>query len=254
MYDNICKFIAENFKDDISTWLLGKPLELTKLSPTELSLEPIRADSLILQESEKLVLHIEFQTQIDKEIPFRMTDYRLRVYRRFPQKEMRQIIIYLTPTNSPLVHQNYFKLKNTYHEFEIIRLWEQPTEIFFKSQGLLPFAVLSKSDNPLEILTQVAQEIDKIDQKRIRSNLTAASSILAGLQLKQELIQQILRRDMMRESVIYQEILNEGKLEGKLEVALNLLRENITIEEVKRFTGLSIELLENFQKEMNIQN
>jgi hypothetical protein len=37
MYDNICKFIAENFKDDLATWLLGSPIKLTELSPTELS-------------------------------------------------------------------------------------------------------------------------------------------------------------------------------------------------------------------------
>lgn len=42
MYNNICKFIAENFKDDLATWLLGSPIKLTELSPTELSSEPIR--------------------------------------------------------------------------------------------------------------------------------------------------------------------------------------------------------------------
>ncbi len=48
MYDNICKFIAEEFSEDIASWLLGSPVTLTELSPRELSLEPIRADSLIL--------------------------------------------------------------------------------------------------------------------------------------------------------------------------------------------------------------
>ncbi|MFN9600672.1 MAG: flagellar assembly protein H, partial [Dolichospermum sp.] len=43
MYDNICKYLAENFQADLATWLLGSPVELTELSPTELSNEPIRA-------------------------------------------------------------------------------------------------------------------------------------------------------------------------------------------------------------------
>ena len=51
MFDNLCKFLAENFSEDYATWLLGSPVTLTKLSPTELSLEPIRADSLILEQS-----------------------------------------------------------------------------------------------------------------------------------------------------------------------------------------------------------
>ena len=66
MYDNICKYLAENFQADLATWLLGSPVELTELSPTELSNEPIRADSLILLQSENLILHIEFQTNGNK--------------------------------------------------------------------------------------------------------------------------------------------------------------------------------------------
>jgi predicted transposase YdaD len=60
MYDNTCKFIAETFPTDIATWLLGEPIALTKLEPSELSVEPIRADSLILLQSEDTILHAEF--------------------------------------------------------------------------------------------------------------------------------------------------------------------------------------------------
>ncbi len=68
MFDNICKFIAENFSDDLATWLLGSPLSLTVLDPTELQLDPIRADSLIFLQSEQLILHTEFQTDPDSKI------------------------------------------------------------------------------------------------------------------------------------------------------------------------------------------
>ena len=83
MFDNLCKFLAESFSEDYAAWLLGRPIKLTKLSPTELSLEPIRADSLILEQLEDLVLHLEFQTEPDPTMAFRMLDYRVRVYRRF---------------------------------------------------------------------------------------------------------------------------------------------------------------------------
>ncbi|NES84564.1 MAG: Rpn family recombination-promoting nuclease/putative transposase [Moorea sp. SIO2B7] len=270
MYDNVCKFLAENFKDDFASWLLGDYVELTELSPTELSLEPIRADSLILQQSQDLVLHAEFQTEPDLNIPFRMIDYRLRVYRRFPDKRMLQVVIYLRKTGSELVQENSFQLEKTRHEFEIIRLWEQPTERFLHNSGLLPFAVLSKTDDSTRTLNQVGQIVEKISEKRIQSNLTAATAILAGLVLKQDVIHKILRRDIMRDSVIYQEILQEGEkigekigeqkgrkegyLEGKLEVAINLLRGGITIEQVAKFTGFSQELLQNLQTEINGNN
>ena len=108
MFDNVCKFLAENFSSDFAIRLLGEPIALTELSPKELSLEPIRADALILLQSDDKILHIEFQTQPNVEIPFRMIDYRLRGYRRFPHKEMYQVVIDLNRTNSELVHQNTF--------------------------------------------------------------------------------------------------------------------------------------------------
>lgn len=37
MYDNICKFLAETFPDDVATWLLGRSVQLSQLSPKELS-------------------------------------------------------------------------------------------------------------------------------------------------------------------------------------------------------------------------
>ncbi|MEA5511920.1 DUF4351 domain-containing protein [Crocosphaera sp. UHCC 0190] len=47
MYDSTRKFIATHYSRELATWLLGKPMELTEIKPSELSLEPIRADSLI---------------------------------------------------------------------------------------------------------------------------------------------------------------------------------------------------------------
>jgi predicted transposase/invertase (TIGR01784 family) len=65
MYDNISKFLVEQYSADFTNWLLGESIELTTLSPTELSLEPIRADALILLQSADVILHCEFQTQPD---------------------------------------------------------------------------------------------------------------------------------------------------------------------------------------------
>lgn len=47
MYDNTCKFLAQNYSRDFARWLLGEAITLTQLSPSELSLEQIRADALI---------------------------------------------------------------------------------------------------------------------------------------------------------------------------------------------------------------
>jgi predicted transposase/invertase (TIGR01784 family) len=88
MYDNTCKFLVENFPTDFATWLLGKPIALTKLEPSELSVDPIRADSVILLESSEVIVHLEFQTKTDDTMPYRMANYYLRLYGKYPAKEI----------------------------------------------------------------------------------------------------------------------------------------------------------------------
>ncbi|WP_103668070.1 Rpn family recombination-promoting nuclease/putative transposase [Pseudanabaena sp. BC1403] len=264
MIDNICKFLAESFSADFASWLLGEAITLTKLEPSELSVEPIRADSVIFLESTKIILHIEFQTEPNKNIPFRMADYRLRLYRKFPDKQIHQVVIYLTPSQSPLVHENKFNIGTLNHEFNVIRLWEQPTEVFQQYQGLFPFATLSQTNDPAEILRQVANQIENIEDKQIQSNVAASTAIISGIALNKEIIQRLLRSEIMKESVIYQEILLEGKAEGKAEgmvegeakglakasnqIALNMLRSNIAIDLVAQFTGLTLKQVQRLQK------
>jgi predicted transposase/invertase (TIGR01784 family) len=214
-FDNACKFLAENFTADIATWLLGAPIQLTKLEPSELFAEPIRADAVIFLESEDLLLHIEFQTRPDPKMGARMVDYRLRGFYRYPRKQMRQIVIYLKPTRSPKVHETTFEISGLRGEFEVIRLWEQPTEIFLRMPGLLPFAALSQTNNRVEMLREVAQRVEAMPEGRAQSNVAAASAILAGLLLDKETIHRVLRRDIMRESVIYQEIEQEAEVRGE---------------------------------------
>ena len=214
-YDNTCKILVEQFTADIVTWLMGEPIALTTLESTELVVDPIYTDSLVLLESANLLLHLEFQVTPKPELPFRMLDYRVRGYRRYPQKTMRQVLIYLRSSPSPLVYQDQFELENTSHRFEVIRLWEQPTETFLATPGLLPFAVLSRTEDPVATLQQVSLVLKNLpNDPSIEQNLSTATTILAGLLLDDDRIHSILRRDSMRESSVYQAILAEGREEG----------------------------------------
>ena len=219
MYDSTCKFIAAQYSRDLATWLLGKPLDLTEVKPSELSLEPIRADSLIFLESEDIVLHIEFQTEPKDDLPYRMLDYAVRLYRCYAHKKIHQVVIYLKKSQSPLVRQNQYQRGKTSHEFEVIRLWEMPSETFLQTLGLFPFAILSQAENRVNLLRQIAQRIEQISARREQSNVAASTAILAGLVLNKQITQRLLREDIMKESVIYQDI----KAEGRQEEAVNLL-------------------------------
>jgi predicted transposase/invertase (TIGR01784 family) len=251
MYDDTCRFLAEHFSADFASWLLGKSVTLTELQPSELSLDPIRADALIFLESDEETLHIEFQTLPKNNIPFRVLDYRVRGYRRDPTKPMRQVVIYLKQTNSPLVYQTSFTMERTRHEFEVIRLWEQPASLFLQHPGLIPFATLGQSANAEETLRQAAERVEQITDQQVQANLTAASGILAGLKLEQEVIYRILRRDIMQESTVYRSILAEGEVKKQREIAINLLRRGVAIDIIAPSTGLSVEEVQQLQQQMS---
>jgi predicted transposase/invertase (TIGR01784 family) len=89
MYDDICRYLAESFSVDFASWLMSESTPMTELKPSELLLDPIRADAMILLQSDDSILHIEFQTVPKDEIPFRMLDYRVRGKRRYKNKVMR---------------------------------------------------------------------------------------------------------------------------------------------------------------------
>ncbi|MGH2412188.1 MAG: Rpn family recombination-promoting nuclease/putative transposase, partial [Microcystaceae cyanobacterium] len=251
---------AEKFSQDFARWFLGDPIPLTRLSPTELSLQPIRADALILLESEEFVLHLEFQSEPDPDIFFRMLDYRVRVYRRFPHKQMRQVVIYLKPSGSELVRQNTFVIPGTRHEFEVVRLWEVPTEQLLGSPGLLPLAALSQTDNRVETLREVARRIERLEERTLKSDVAASTAIIAGLVLEKEIIQRLLREEIMRESVIYQDIRADGEiylilrqLNRRIGGVSQILEEQIRRLPVEQLENLGEALLD-FESESDLSN
>ena len=52
-YDNLCKILAEKYPHDFIRWLLNEEPRTVKILKTELSIEPIRADSVTFLKTEK---------------------------------------------------------------------------------------------------------------------------------------------------------------------------------------------------------
>jgi predicted transposase/invertase (TIGR01784 family) len=167
---------------------------------------------------------------------------------------MHQFVIYLKPTKSALVYQDSFQLGETNHRYQVIRLWEQSSDLFLKSQGLLPLAVLTQTSDPTLKFREVAAVLETITDNQVKANLMTASSVFGGLILKPELIKTILRSEIMKESAIYQEILQEGeqrgllrgKLEGKLETIPLLKKLGLSIAEIAEELDIDISLVNQF--------
>lgn len=64
-------------------------------------------------------------------------------------------MIYLRKSTLPLVRQNDYQQGKTYHQFEVIRLWEQPYQPLLQAPGLLPFAILAQAEEQENLLRQI---------------------------------------------------------------------------------------------------
>lgn len=146
-------------------------------------------------------------------------------------------------------------MEQTRHEFEVVRLWEQPAEVFLAYPGLIPLAVLGQSADAEKTLRQATQQVDRITNPTTKANLMTAAGILAGLQLDEEVINRLVRRDIMQESVIYRSIQQEAeertKASDKREFASKSLQEGLPVDVISRITGLSIEEVQQLQQQLN---
>lgn len=227
-FDNVCKILAEKYPLDFANWLLPEAVEKIKVLKTELSIEPIRADSVILLQTKNRILHLEFQTRTKSEtpIPLRMLDYFVRLVRQY-NLPITQVVIFLQETSNEIAFTEAYIDEMTTHRYRVIRMWEQDSALFLNNPALLPLAPLTKTNSASGLLSQVAREIAKITDVPARQNTAAYTEILAGLRFEKDLIRQLLSEDIMQESVIYQDILQKGEQKGEQKEAFRFLNRQL---------------------------
>ena len=81
----------------------------------------------------------------------------LRLRRKFPERDIHQVVIYLKKTGSELVRRDKYQTPVMTHQFRVICLWEEPVEVFLSTPGLLPLAVLSRVSNKKQVLARVVE-------------------------------------------------------------------------------------------------
>ena len=215
--DNLCKTLAEQYPAQFAAWLFGVTSGVT-VDKTELSREPIRADSVIFAHDEHETLHAEFQTTMKSEVPvpLRLLDYHVGFKRRNPSQLVRQVLVVLRDNGEPVPDR--YEDETTVHVFGVVKMWEQDPKALLKYEGLLPLATLCRAESGEQLLGAVAEKIKRIKSRTRRSEASNWSRLLAGMRYDKNLIEKIFKEsDMLEESVIYQDIFQKGHLSGKQE-------------------------------------
>ena len=164
--------------------------------------ETQRADSVILHAGSATkpnqLLHLEFQSRPDRQMPERMLEYWIRLW-RLHGKPIHQVVLYLKKTNSPLVQVDQLQVGDTRHRYGVVRLWEQDPQPLLQNPALLPDRVAAIK-NPV-----------------LQKEIAGGCHLLAGLGFSQELINAYFTMGILDDSVTYQAAVAEYTRRGRLE-------------------------------------
>jgi predicted transposase YdaD len=157
-FDNLCKLLAEKYPDRFAAWLLGEVPRTIAVLKSELSIEPIRADSVTFLQANGRILHLKFQTlwQSDPPMPLRLLDYWVRLHRLY-RLPVTQVVVVLLPPQEDAAIATTCELEQTRHRFQVVRMWEQEPEAFLQDLALLPLATLARAQNATQLLQRVVQ-------------------------------------------------------------------------------------------------
>lgn len=210
-------FIFEDFNGEIA--------QLNKELPANIR----ESDCLIkVKDTNKhteFILHLEFQSSHDANMPHRMLSYFARIYDTY-KLPIYPLVMYLNPDNSGLnivdTFVNSIYDKNIlFFEYEVLKIWEidQNRIIDNNLYGLFPILPLAKTKaiDDKQNLTEcfnLVREIG-IEDKVLKADIYVCTGILAGLRYPKELIESLMKVEIMEESVIYQDILNKGIEKGR---------------------------------------
>ncbi|NJK54230.1 MAG: Rpn family recombination-promoting nuclease/putative transposase [Leptolyngbyaceae cyanobacterium SU_3_3] len=163
-FDNLCKLLSEKHPDRFAYWILGDAPPSIQVLKTELSIEPIRADSVTFLHLQGRILHLEFQTTLcsTPPLPLRMLDYWVRLHRLY-RLPITQVVVLLLPPTDDTPIATAFALESTRHEYRVIPMWEQDPNLFLNDPALLPLAPLASPTASDPLLQSVAQRVRELE-------------------------------------------------------------------------------------------
>ena len=180
---------------------------------------------IVQQESLKEgLLHVEIQSDDDKNIEYRLAEYNLLATITY-DKPIISFLILLRPMpnipESPFFKAVFDIIEIWHFNYVVIKLWEISAEELMSLGlfGLLPLVPLTQNGTRPEILKEVADTLFVAKEK----DLLALAKMIAGLVLKRRPEKAVIERmfemyrEILEDSWVYQKIKKQAKAEGKAE-------------------------------------
>lgn len=228
-YDITLKYLSDRFPEHFVNLIFEGFEGDVALLDRELPTNRRESDYLVkIKDSgcdeEIFILHIEFQSSHDADMPNRMLSYYARIREKY-KLPVYPVVVYLNPDDHGCDIKNTFA-NSIYGEeiikfkYKVLKVWESDSRMIIDNDlyGLYPIIPLTEHRSTddrkcLEVCFDLIQNID-VEDKVLKADMSVCTGVLAGLKYPKKLIKNLMKVEIMRESVIYQDILNEGMEKG----------------------------------------
>ncbi len=193
----------------------------------------------------KQILHIEFQSGNDADMPRRFHILALLYYQRKDVESVRQIVFYVG--KKKMAMQSGIEKPDLSFRYQLIDLKDFPYRKFLDSAHIevAIFALLAdlQQEKPETVVREIVEKLRaEIKSQDQLANFLVDLEILAQLRNFEQIVQEI-RKTMMPFDLtkvsVFQEGIEQGIEQGITNVVRNMRAEGLLVRQIVEFTGLS---------------
>ncbi|BAC88259.1 DUF4351 domain-containing protein [Gloeobacter violaceus] len=221
-FDTSLQGLAALYSRHFLAWLKGPEVTWEQELNSVIVAQQRRADFLIRyrdEQAEARLLHVEFQTLVQKgepreELPVRMATYALFVLNRYGLLP-NQVLVLLKDSAATRQVPERFEQGRVRVEYDLVRLWEQDPEPVLASGlvGLMPLVPLMRGQELGALLEACTGVIEaEIESSQQRTEVLTVTGLLASLRDTQVVTEFFRRRSQMSlltETPLFQELTRE---------------------------------------------
>ncbi len=225
--DIALKDIFEEIPHRLSKILAPAPIK--ELLPINFPSTELRVDFLARLEDES-VLHIEFQSFNDTNMPFRMLRYYLAILERYPSSPIKQLLVYVG--NRKLRMKSRLRIRNLTFSYEILDIRQIDCRVLLESPDPMDrlLACLCKVEDEVYLIEKLIKTMEGMNEEERKDYLLKAltlTELRPNLRIK--LTEEVkpmpivvrpedikLPKKKLRKDVLYRLGLEEGKKEGEV--------------------------------------
>ncbi len=225
--DIALKDIFEEIPHRLSKILAPAPIK--ELLPTNFPSTELRVDFLARLEDES-ILHIEFQSFNNPNMPFRMLRYYLAILERYPSSSIKQLLVYVG--NRKLRMKSRLRFRNLSFSYEILDIRQIDCRVLLESPDPMDrlLACLCKVEDEAYLIEKLIKTMEGMNEEERKDYLLKALTLTElrpnlRIRLTEEVkhmpivvrLEDIrLPKRKLRKDILYRLGLEEGRKEGEV--------------------------------------